>query len=77
MQMEFSQTVNNTKNAVDHALSIVTEYTDGLPKIFIDYDPPYVNTSLILEEFSHNIDNFVDVAWSTIVNASSSIVQFL
>ncbi|KAK8792253.1 hypothetical protein WA171_002505 [Blastocystis sp. BT1] len=77
MQLEFIQTVNETKNAVDHAVRIVTEYTDRLPTIFADYDPPFVNTSLIMEEFSRNIDTFIDTTWTTIVNSSTTVTRFL
>ena len=77
MQLEFMKTVNETKEAVEHAIRIVTEYTDKLPTLFADYDPPFVNTSLILEEFSQNIDAFIDTTWATIVNSSTTITRFL
>ena len=77
MQREFLQTVNETKEAVERAICIVTEYTDRVPTIFADYNPPYVNTSLILYEFNQNMDTFFDTAWRTLVNSSTTLTHFL
>ena len=77
MQAALQVLQNHTEQDLEAMTRLVQSRLDQLAAFFNDYEPPSVNTSLLLHEFLQEQTELLDIAWVTVLNASSFLEPFL
>ena len=69
--------LNKTQENVMLIQSKVESVTGKIEAIFDDYAPPYVNTSLLWDEFQGNQMEFLENVWGSVMNQTTQISYYL